>query len=241
MVNILEDARHSSVLYICKYFVILIFTMCRDAGHPGGGTQCTTVIYTVNARPIVCENPFRKVFARRQQFYKARERRTASPDPSSKRLLWRPCDHACRRNSLCPDRQPPPPPADDERAATLPSPSPRFFTLNAHIQPFAAFSIRHDLSSGSDQEMSSSSCSAVNLTLCSDKSQPVEVLPDGQVNKKRTTEQLWTRACPRRCCQTGRYGTTETHSACSTASPGGDVAKWQVKTTETYSAPVRTA
>jgi hypothetical protein len=161
-----------------------ILTVCRDAGHPGG-TQCTTVIYTVNARPIVCENPFRKVFARRQQFYKARERRTASPDPSSKRLLWRPCDHACRRNSLCPDRQPPPV-ADDERAATLPSPSPRFFTLNAHIQPFAAFSIRHDLSSGSDQEMSSSSCSAVNLTLCSDKSQPVEVLPDGQVNTKRT-------------------------------------------------------
>jgi hypothetical protein len=67
--------------------------------------------------------------------------------------------------------------------------------------------------------MSSSSCSAVNLTLCSDKSQPVEVLPDGQVNKKSTPEQLWTRACPRRCCQTGRYGTTETQSTLSTASP----------------------
>ena len=60
-------------------------------------------------------------------------------------------------------------------------PSPRYFTLNANIQPFAAFSIRHDLSS--DQDMSSSSCSAVNLTLCSDpdQNQPVEVLPNGQV------------------------------------------------------------
>ncbi len=42
-VNILEDARHSSVLYICKYFVmrcsdiIVLASMTRVGGGGGGG------------------------------------------------------------------------------------------------------------------------------------------------------------------------------------------------------------
>jgi hypothetical protein len=169
----------ATVLCIANFSIFFKQLLCtyRNAGQP---SQSTTVIYTVNSRPIVCENPFRKVFTRRQQFYRARERRPASPDASSKRLLWRPCDHACRRHSLCPDQRRPPT-ADDQHDGVASLPSPRFFTLNANIQPFAAFSIRHDLSG--DHDLSSSSCSAVNLTLCADpdQNQPVEILPNGQV------------------------------------------------------------
>jgi len=138
-----------------------------SASDPDGRpkTKSTTVIYTVNSKPVICENPFRKVFAKRKQFYQSRERRSSlSPETSSKRLLWRPCNHVCRRNSLCPD--------NNKKAR-----EPRYFTLNANIQPFNAFSIRHGLTDKGCEE------SSANLTLedkTGEDGHGVELLPDGE-------------------------------------------------------------
>ena len=113
-----------------------VVTNSLGCDAPKSSAKSTTVLYTVNSKPVICENPFRKVFAKRKQFYQAKENRdSTSPETSSKKLLWRPCNHACRRNSLCPDNRPADPP------------SPRYFTLNANIQPFDAFTIRHHLNS----------------------------------------------------------------------------------------------
>lgn len=82
---------------------------------------------------------------------------------------------------------------------------PRFFTLNANIQPFDAFSIRHDLTGkhvpgsqnnnckarpGCCQHNGDPCCASVNLTVCHPRGEagkedsyaglPVEVLPNGQ-------------------------------------------------------------
>ena len=60
--------------------------------------RCKTVLYTVNRKPIICENPFRKVFAARKEFYQSREQREKiSPETSSKKLIWRHNNHNCKR------------------------------------------------------------------------------------------------------------------------------------------------
>ena len=52
--------------------------------------RCKTVLYTVNRKPIICENPFRKVFAARKEFYQSRELREKNKtETSSKKLIWR--------------------------------------------------------------------------------------------------------------------------------------------------------
>ncbi|XP_023324317.1 uncharacterized protein LOC111698261 [Eurytemora carolleeae] len=143
-----------------------VVTNSLGCDAPKSSAKSTTVLYTVNSKPVICENPFRKVFAKRKQFYQAKENRdSTSPETSSKKLLWRPCNHACRRNSLCPDNRPADPP------------SPRYFTLNANIQPFDAFTIRHHLNSEGENNPSTT---AVNLSMNSDSGFPVQLLPDAQ-------------------------------------------------------------
>ena len=135
-------------------------------------SKSTTVLYTVNRKPIICENPFRKVFAKRKEFYQAKEGRDRlSPETSSKKLIWRHTNHNCNR--LSPDPSP----------ENIPTPS-KYFTLNANIQPFDPFIIKHDISSDQENPVKSNPwCSSVNLTLCpnssSNNNSPVEMLPDG--------------------------------------------------------------
>eukprot|EP00092_Neocalanus_flemingeri_P026922 GFUD01029182.1.p1 GENE.GFUD01029182.1~~GFUD01029182.1.p1 ORF type:complete len:807 (-),score=69.72 GFUD01029182.1:150-2570(-) len=133
-------------------------------------SKSTTVLYSVNRKPIICENPFRKVFAKRKQFYQAKEGRDQlSPETSSKKLIWRHSNHNCNR--LSPD-------------PSLENIPPKYFTLNANIKPFDPFIIKHDISSRQENPSASNPwCSSVNLTLCpqssSSNTAPVEMLPDG--------------------------------------------------------------
>ena len=98
--------------------------------------RCKTVLYTVNRKPIICENPFRKVFAARKEFYQSREQREKiSPETSSKKLIWRHNNLTCKRLAESPPRSEDVPPQ-------------KYFTLNANIEPFDPFIIKHDLRSG---------------------------------------------------------------------------------------------
>ena len=120
--------------------------------------RCKTVLYTINRKPIICENPFRKVFAKRKEFYQSREDRDkVSPETSSKKLIWRHSNHNCRRLSKC--EQPYMAPAaspivqdslSNLDSRNLPETNPKFFTLNANIEPFDPFIIKHDISRGLD-------------------------------------------------------------------------------------------
>ena len=141
-------------------------------------SKSTTVLYSVNRKPVICENPFRKVFTRRKQFYQAKEDsgRPISPETSSKRLIWRHHNHNCNQ---------------EETAPTLVDPIPneqKYFTLNANIQPFDPFIIKHSLPT-SPAEASSPGCASVNLTLCgeTDTVPPsIHLLPDGSGLKYMT-------------------------------------------------------
>ena len=105
--------------------------------------RCKTVLYTINRKPIICENPFRKVFAKRKEFYQSRGARdNNSPETSSSRLIWRHSNHNCRRLASPPRVQEPCP------VISQTQPQQNFFTLNANIEPFNPFTIKHDLSSG---------------------------------------------------------------------------------------------
>ena len=122
-------------------------------------SRCKTVLYTVNRKPIICENPFRKVFAARKEFYQSREQREKiSPETSSKKLIWRHNNHNCKRfvwrQSVVTLRlrhcdiitivirlADSPPRCEDV-------PPQKYFTLNANIEPFDPFIIKHDLSAG---------------------------------------------------------------------------------------------
>jgi len=140
-------------------------------------SKSTTVLYSVNRKPVICENPFRKVFTRRKQFYQAKEDsgRPISPETSSKRLIWRHHNHNCNQ----------------EAGPTLVDPMPneqKYFTLNANIQPFDPFIIKHSLPT-SPAEASSPGCASVNLTLCgeTDTVPPsIHLLPDGSGLKYMT-------------------------------------------------------
>jgi hypothetical protein len=133
-------------------------------------SKSTTVLYSVNRKPVICENPFRRVFTKRKQFYQERERngRPASPETSSKKLIWRQHGHTCGQDTLAP-------PSTLVDTGQTPT---KFFTLNANIQPFDPFIIKHSLPCLDP----SPSCASVNLTLCgeTDSNQPsVQLLPDG--------------------------------------------------------------
>ena len=98
--------------------------------------RCKTVLYTVNRKPIICENPFRKVFAARKEFYQSRELRERNEtETSSKKLIW-------RHNNLSGKRLAESPPRGED------VPPQKYFTLNANIEPFDPFIIKHDLRSG---------------------------------------------------------------------------------------------
>ena len=174
--------------------------------------KTTTVIYTKEARPIICENPFRKVFARRKEFYQSRaQRRSPSPETSAKKLIWRHTNHQCnnnnhnsnnRRHSIQTTTD------NNNHNHDIPlnnnsSSSPRWFTVNANIEPFVPFTITHNIATPPDspgeekkttRKKKERKCSAVNLTLMEDdgdddgdgddeeggeKQPPVELLPDG--------------------------------------------------------------
>ena len=136
-------------------------------------SKSTTVLYSVNRKPVICENPFRKVFTRRKQFYQAKEDsgRPVSPETSSKRLIWR--HHNCNHGPSL--------------VEPLPSEQ-KYFTLNANIQPFDPFIIKHSLPT-SPAETSSPGCASVNLTLCGENDSvppSVQLLPDGSGLKYMT-------------------------------------------------------
>lgn len=88
------------------------------------------------------ENPFRKVFVRRKQFYQNIERERgeqAADENSSSKLIWRRrlcslCSTSSDPRRQCPGRE-----KTDKNANRL--------TLNANIQPFAPFVIHHDMNS----------------------------------------------------------------------------------------------
>ena len=114
-----------------------------DFGILNVSSRCKTVVYTINRKPIICENPFRKVFAKRKEFYQSRgDRDNSSPETSSSRLIWRHSNHNCRRLAS-PLHEPSP-------VISQPGPEHNFFTLNANIEPFNPFTIKHDLSGDLD-------------------------------------------------------------------------------------------
>ena len=184
------------------------------------------MLYTINRKPIICENPFRKVFAKRKEFYQSRGARdNTSPETSSKKLIWRHSNHNCRRLSTH-DHSTVSPPAPPVLSPCYnppqPDPSPKYFTLNANIEPFDPFIIKHDISHGLDpnrlvrvlkfkccvifniscyRNSTSPLCSTVNLTLCPqssrDSSPPVELLPDGSGLKyqRKVAEDDGSEAC----------------------------------------------
>ena len=152
-------------------------------------SKSTTVLYSVNKKPVICENPFRRVFTKRKQFYQEREaasKRPESPETSSKRLIWRHNNHDC---------------GDECIEDNLPKPQPKCFTLNANIQPFDPFIIKHSLPGDPSSFASSPSCASVNLTLCGEKDTippSVQLLPDGSGLKfmtKAMVEEDGTEAC----------------------------------------------
>jgi len=136
--------------------------------------ESISVFYTVNKKPVLCENPFRKVFTRRKQFYQSKESpaQSQSSETSSNKLIWRHDNHRCAGHSTPSHTQ-----------------TPNYFTLNANIQPFDPFVIKHDLSGlhqSSEAGTDLGGCSSANLSVTghwnneSDSAQtPVQVLPDG--------------------------------------------------------------
>jgi len=175
-VHVLKDAGNGTISIATTSFCGVqksVFSAAAPGDHSDKtSSKSTTVLYTVNRKPLICENPFRKVFAKRKEFYQAKEcRDQVSPETSSKKLIWRHTNHQCNR------------PEQDSRAENIP-PVPKYFTLNANIQPFDPFIIKHDISADQEPPQKSNPwCSAVNITLCpnpsSSAASPVEMLPDG--------------------------------------------------------------
>jgi len=197
-VHVVKEVGDGTISIATTTFCGISHSVTSNSSSSNGkpNARCKTVLYTINRKPIICENPFRKVFAKRKEFYQSREDRDkVSPETSSKKLIWRHSNHNCRRLSKCeqPYMAPAAPAASpivqdslsnlDSR--NLPETNPKFFTLNANIEPFDPFIIKHDISRGLDPNRHSTSplCSTVNLTLCPqssrDNSPPVELLPDG--------------------------------------------------------------
>lgn len=103
------------------------------------------------------ENPFRKVFARRKEFYQTIGSRQENYS-SVNRLLWRKrhCTLCCAENRKC---EMPPNVAAAKKEA---SPPPSIITLNANIEPFAPFTIKHDVESVDDSELRLEECEPAN-------------------------------------------------------------------------------
>jgi len=174
-VHVLKDAGNGTISIatttFCGVQKSVFSTALSGEKSDKPSSKSTTVLYTVNRKPIICENPFRKVFAKRKQFYQAKEvRDRLSPETSSKKLIWRHTNHNCNRLS------------PNSGVENIPA-SPKYFTLNANIQPFDPFIIKHDISGKENMVSSNPWCSSANLTLCptssNNTSQPVEMLPDG--------------------------------------------------------------
>lgn len=99
----------------------------------GDGTRCEQTSNSCN------ENPFRKVFVRRKQFYQNIERNDGDQKADESKLIWR--RRLCSLCSSSSDRKPCSGRTEktDKNANRL--------TLNANIQPFAPFVIQHDMNS----------------------------------------------------------------------------------------------
>ena len=149
-VHVVKDIGDGTVSIATTTFCSLSHSVLSTASWDGSkpNAKCKTVLYTINRKPIICENPFRKVFARRKEFYQSREDRDAtSPELSSNKLIWRHSNHNCRRLT-CP---PAPGPEAAHQAPDTEGSSPhKYFTLNANIEPFDPFIIKHDISRGLD-------------------------------------------------------------------------------------------
>jgi len=176
-VHLLKDVGNGNISIATTSFCGVqksVVSPCASGQSDKPSTKSTTVLYTVNKKPIICENPFRKVFAKRKEFYQAKEAKDRlSPETSSKKLIWHHTNHNCNRLS------------PDPSLENIP-PTPKYFTLNANIQPFDPFIIKHDLTADQDNRnvlKANPWCSSVNLTLCpnssSNTTSPVEMLPDG--------------------------------------------------------------
>jgi len=167
-VHVLKDGGNGTISIATTSFCGVQKSVFAGAAPGDNHAKSTTVLYTVNRKPLICENPFRKVFAKRKEFYQAKEGRDqVSPETSSKKLIWRHTNHQCQNPQV-------------DNIPTVP----KYFTLNANIQPFDPFIIKHDISTDQEPpEKSNPWCSAVNLTLCpnpaSSAPSPVEMLPDG--------------------------------------------------------------
>jgi len=167
-VHVLKDGGNGTISIATTSFCGVQKSVFAGSAPGDNHAKSTTVLYTVNRKPLICENPFRKVFAKRKEFYQAKEGRDqVSPETSSKKLIWRHTNHQCHNPQV-------------DNIPTVP----KYFTLNANIQPFDPFIIKHDISTDQEPpEKSNPWCSAVNLTLCpnpaSSAPSPVEMLPDG--------------------------------------------------------------
>ena len=94
------------------------------------------------------EHPFRKLFAKRKEFYQTISQRKENYS-SVNRLLWRKrhCALCCADNRDCSEKNHK---MQQQQRALLgsSSSSKKQLTLNARIEPFPAFTIRHDAESG---------------------------------------------------------------------------------------------
>ena len=93
------------------------------------------------------EHPFRKLFAKRKEFYQTISQRKENYS-SVNRLLWRKrhCALCCADNRDCSEKNHKM--QQQQRALLGSSSSKKQLTLNARIEPFPAFTIRHDAESG---------------------------------------------------------------------------------------------
>ena len=93
------------------------------------------------------EHPFRKLFAKRKEFYQTISQRKENYS-SVNRLLWRKrhCALCCADNRDCSEKNHK---VQQQQGALLGnSNSKKQLTLKARIEPFPAFTIRHDAESG---------------------------------------------------------------------------------------------
>ena len=93
------------------------------------------------------EHPFRKLFAKRKEFYQTISQRKENYS-SVNRLLWRKrhCALCCADNRDCSEKNHKM--QQQQRALLGGSSSKKQLTLKARIEPFPAFTIRHDAESG---------------------------------------------------------------------------------------------
>lgn len=132
------------------------------------------------------QHPFRKLFAKRKEFYQTISQRKENYS-SVNRLLWRKrhCALCCADNRDCSEKNHK---MQQQQRALLGSSSNKQLTLKARIEPFPPFTIRHDAESGRASIDGSDGLNAVAMAeAAAERVEPsvgggenMELTPDGK-------------------------------------------------------------